>query len=86
MQALGNLRIPKRPTNKPLRIPISNLYKLGGIGLVACGRIESGQLTRMKLTKGVGCETKNIALIGSIATPFRVIGNEEYKFDPIPAG
>lgn len=44
IEALDNLKMPKKPVNKPLRIPISDIYKIGGIGTVPCGRVISGVL------------------------------------------
>ncbi len=37
-------RAPKRPTDKPLRLPLQDVYKIGGIGTVPVGRIETGIL------------------------------------------
>lgn len=42
MEALDAIDAPERPVNKPLRIPIQDVYKIGGIGTVPVGRIESG--------------------------------------------
>ncbi len=33
---------PKRPTEKPLRIPLQDVYKIDGIGTVPAGRVETG--------------------------------------------
>ncbi len=33
---------PKRPVDKPLRIPIQNAYRIGGVGTVPIGRVETG--------------------------------------------
>lgn len=44
LEALDNVRPPKRPTEKPLRIPIQDVYKIGGIGTVPVGRVETGEL------------------------------------------
>ena len=33
---------PTRPTNKPLRLPLQDVYKIGGIGTVPVGRVETG--------------------------------------------
>lgn len=41
---LDTLKAPIRPTNKPLRIPLQDVYKIGGIGTVPVGRVESGIL------------------------------------------
>merc|ERR1712054_350279 len=35
---------PKRPTEKPLRLPLQDVYKIGGIGTVPVGRVETGIL------------------------------------------
>merc|ERR1712070_1269846 len=33
---------PKRPVDKPLRLPLQDVYKIGGIGTVPVGRVETG--------------------------------------------
>jgi len=40
--ALDNITPPKRPTDKPLRLPLQDVYKIGGIGTVPVGRVETG--------------------------------------------
>jgi elongation factor 1-alpha len=35
---------PKRPTGKPLRMPVSGVYKIQGVGDVITGRIEQGTI------------------------------------------
>lgn len=42
LEALDNLNCPKRPTEKPLRLPLQDVYKIGGIGTVPVGRVETG--------------------------------------------
>jgi len=44
MDALDNIDPPKRPTDKPLRLPLQDVYKIGGIGTVPVGRVETGVL------------------------------------------
>jgi len=44
IEALDALQEPKRPVDKPLRIPIQDVYKINGIGTVPVGRVESGTL------------------------------------------
>jgi len=44
LEALDNLNPPKRPSEKPLRLPLQDVYKIGGIGTVPVGRVETGQL------------------------------------------
>jgi elongation factor 1-alpha len=45
VEALDALKEPKRPVDRPLRIPIQDVYKIGGIGTVPVGRVETGVLT-----------------------------------------
>eukprot|EP00771_Trimastix_marina_P000002 gnl/Trimastix_PCT/1.p2 GENE.gnl/Trimastix_PCT/1~~gnl/Trimastix_PCT/1.p2 ORF type:complete len:347 (+),score=111.48 gnl/Trimastix_PCT/1:396-1436(+) len=42
LQALDNLTPPTRPIDKPLRIPIQDVFKISGIGTVPVGRVETG--------------------------------------------
>jgi elongation factor 1-alpha len=44
IEALDKIEPPKRPTEKPLRIPLQDVYKIGGIGTVPVGRVETGIL------------------------------------------
>jgi len=40
--ALDNINPPVRPTDKALRLPLQDVYKIGGIGTVPVGRVETG--------------------------------------------
>merc|ERR1711966_545801 len=42
LEALDNVTPPKRPSDKPLRLPLQDVYKIGGIGTVPVGRVETG--------------------------------------------
>merc|ERR1712002_971131 len=42
LEALDSILPPKRPTDKPLRLPLQDVYKIGGIGTVPVGRVETG--------------------------------------------
>jgi elongation factor 1-alpha len=44
LEALDAVIEPKRPIDKPLRIPLQDVYKIGGIGTVPVGRVETGIL------------------------------------------
>jgi len=44
LEAIDAIEPPKRPTDKPLRLPLQDVYKIGGIGTVPVGRIETGIL------------------------------------------
>jgi len=42
LKALDAIKPPKRPVDKPLRLPLQDVYKIGGIGTVPVGRVETG--------------------------------------------
>jgi elongation factor 1-alpha len=42
LEALDAIIPPSRPTDKPLRLPLQDVYKIGGIGTVPVGRVETG--------------------------------------------
>jgi elongation factor 1-alpha len=44
IDALDNIDVPKRPSDRPLRLPLQDVYKIGGIGTVPVGRVETGVL------------------------------------------
>jgi len=44
IEAIDNIEPPTRPTNKPLRLPLQDVYKIGGVGTVPVGRVETGVL------------------------------------------
>jgi len=44
LEALDSVIPPQRPTDKPLRLPLQDVYKIGGIGTVPVGRVETGIL------------------------------------------
>ncbi|XP_027431323.1 elongation factor 1-alpha-like [Zalophus californianus] len=44
LEALDSIMPPARPTDKPLRLPLQDVYKIGGIGTVPVGRVETGFL------------------------------------------
>jgi len=44
LQALDSINPPQRPTDKPLRLPLQDVYKIGGIGTVPVGRVETGEI------------------------------------------
>jgi len=44
LKALDSIKPPKRPVEKPLRLPLQDVYKIGGIGTVPVGRVETGVL------------------------------------------
>merc|ERR1712029_1052068 len=42
LEALDNIQPPTRPSDKTLRLPLQDVYKIGGIGTVPFGRVETG--------------------------------------------
>ncbi|CAF4861898.1 unnamed protein product [Rotaria sp. Silwood1] len=44
LEALDAIVPPQRPTEKPLRLPLQDVYKIDGIGTVPVGRVETGIL------------------------------------------
>jgi len=44
LQALDTFVIPPKPIDKPLRIPIQDVYSITGVGTVPVGRVETGVL------------------------------------------
>jgi elongation factor 1-alpha len=44
LEAINKMPQPKRPDDKPLRLPLNDVYKIGGIGTVPVGRVETGVL------------------------------------------
>merc|ERR1712180_187535 len=41
-EALDSIIPPTRPSDKPLRLPLQDVYKIGGIGTVPVGCVETG--------------------------------------------
>ena len=42
VEAIDAIEPPVRPTDRPLRLPLQDVYKIGGIGTVPVGRVETG--------------------------------------------
>jgi len=42
LDAIDAVEPPVRPSDKPLRLPLQDVYKIGGIGTVPVGRVETG--------------------------------------------
>jgi elongation factor 1-alpha len=66
IDALDAIDTPKRPTEKPLRVPLQDVYKIGGIGTVPVGRVETGVMkpgmTVVFAPAGVQTEVKSIEI------------------------
>ena len=44
LEALDTLEVPDKPIDKPLRLPVQDVYTITGIGTVPVGRVETGVL------------------------------------------
>jgi elongation factor 1-alpha len=66
IEALDSLEVPKRPIDKPLRVPLQDVYKIGGIGTVPVGRVETGILKPGQVVTfapgGITTEVKTIEM------------------------
>jgi elongation factor 1-alpha len=66
LEALDSIIPPSRPTDRPLRLPLQDVYKIGGIGTVPVGRVETGVLKPgMVVTfapQGVSTEVKSVEM------------------------
>lgn len=51
LEALDAVTLPPKPTDKPLRVPINDVYSIKGVGTVPVGRVETGIMkTGMEVT------------------------------------
>lgn len=66
LEALDNVNPPKRPTDKALRLPLQDVYKIGGIGTVPVGRVETGVIKpgmhAMFAPAGIVAEIKSVEM------------------------
>jgi len=66
LEALDSVNPPKRPTDKPLRLPLQDVYKIGGIGTVPVGRVETGiikpGITALFAPSGITAEIKSVEM------------------------
>jgi elongation factor 1-alpha len=63
-EALDSFTPPEKPINKPLRIPIQDVYSITGVGTVPVGRVETGIIKSNQkvvvMPAGVTGEVKSI--------------------------
>jgi len=66
LEALDMIKPPVRPTEKPLRLPLQDVYKIGGIGTVPVGRVETGRIkpgiTAYFAPTGISTEVKSVEM------------------------
>ena len=65
-EALDKLEVPPKPVDKPLRLPIQDVYQITGHGTVAVGRVETGKLKKgdkiIVMPSGKTAEVKKIEM------------------------
>ncbi|HMD78628.1 MAG TPA: translation elongation factor EF-1 subunit alpha [Nitrososphaerales archaeon] len=64
LQALDNFTEPPKPIDKPLRLPVQDVYTITGVGTVPVGRVETGKIkvgdTVIIMPEGLTAEVKSI--------------------------
>jgi len=58
--------LPERDTNKPLRMPVSGIYKIKGVGDVITGRVEQGIVKPKDNVKFPPTDSKSKPCEGSV--------------------
>ncbi len=66
LESLDNLKVPEKPLDKPLRLPIQDVYSISGFGTVPVGRVETGVLKAgdqvIIMPSGIKTEVKSIEM------------------------
>jgi elongation factor 1-alpha len=66
LAALDTLVVPQKPTDKPLRLPIQDVYSVSGFGTVPVGRVETGVMKPgdqiIIMPSGVKTDVKSIEM------------------------
>jgi len=66
LDAIDAIEPPTRPFDRPLRLPLQDVYKIGGIGTVPVGRVETGiikpGMVVLFAPSGVTTEVKSVEM------------------------
>jgi len=66
LEALDKVEPPVRPVEKPLRLPLQDVYKITGVGTVPVGRVETGVIKPNMLVtfapSGITTEVKTVEM------------------------
>ncbi len=66
LEALDSIQLPPKPIEKPLRLPVQDVYDIKGIGVVPVGRIETGVMKPTDqivfMPSGIKAEVKSIEM------------------------
>merc|ERR1712157_563235 len=61
-------RVPERPSSAPMRMPISGIYKIKGVGDVLAGRVEQGVVKPGAEVLFLPTHTKGVPCTGKVFT------------------
>ncbi len=66
LESLDSIQLPPKPIDKPLRLPVQDVYDIKGIGVVPVGRIETGVMKPGEqivfMPSGAKAEVKSIEM------------------------
>jgi elongation factor 1-alpha len=66
VEALDNLKVPPKPVDKPLRLPVQSVLSIPGAGTVVTGRVETGVLKPgdrvIVMPEGIVADVKSIQM------------------------
>ncbi len=66
LEALDSLKVPVKPTDKPLRLPVQDVHTVQGFGTIPVGRVETGVMKPgdliIVMPSGVKSEVKSIEM------------------------
>jgi elongation factor 1-alpha len=66
LAALDELKVPAKPTDKPLRLPVQDVHTVSGFGTIPVGRVETGVMKPgdqiIFMPSGVKTEVKSIEM------------------------
>ncbi len=66
LEALDTFKVPEKPVDKPLRLPIQDVYSIAGFGTVPVGKVETGVMKPgdqvIIMPSGVKTEIKSIEM------------------------
>jgi elongation factor 1-alpha len=89
LDALDAIEPPARPTDKPLRLPLQDVYKIGGIGTVPVGRVETGILKAGMVVlfapSGIVTEVKSVEMHHEILDEARPGDNVGFNIKNVAA-
>ena len=83
---LRNIRTPKRPIDRPLRMTIQDVNVIGGIGTVVLGKVETGTIKNLNRNIVMGPYKIHNTKIKSIMSPEQKLVQEAHAGQVIGVG